>query len=315
MSEMQLILGHNQFIGISHISEERSREKERKFSRVENIYSVVETASDLGFKSMMIETHPRMLDFIKLYRERNTFDMEFYLQIPYVHGYIQKMNENGINSMVSEIIGKNGLKEISNLALKGAVNLIKQDYISLALSSLNLEIAEFDEINIKALLLHNVTTDLLLALKIPDAFAKYLGYVKDELHIEPGFITLNFPLLLETLKELDLGSPLIMTPINPQGYDMNPSASLVEAKIRSSKNDIIAMNILGGGAFPIEKSYAYLKSLNNIKACVIGASSKEHLSNIIETFNQTADNSCYYKQENVFAPNNMPELTSQGYST
>ena len=33
---MDMILGHNQFIGISHTSEERAREREKKFSNVEN---------------------------------------------------------------------------------------------------------------------------------------------------------------------------------------------------------------------------------------------------------------------------------------
>ena len=64
---MELILGHNKLIGISHISEERGREREKKFSKVENIYRVVEDASAVGFKNMIIETHPRMLEFLRYY--------------------------------------------------------------------------------------------------------------------------------------------------------------------------------------------------------------------------------------------------------
>ena len=56
---MELILGHNQFIGVSHISEERAREREKTFSKVENIYRVVEAASAVGLTDMIIETHPR----------------------------------------------------------------------------------------------------------------------------------------------------------------------------------------------------------------------------------------------------------------
>jgi len=58
---MDLILGHNLFIGVSHISEGRAQERAKKFSKVENIYRVVEAASSVGFKDMIIETHPRML--------------------------------------------------------------------------------------------------------------------------------------------------------------------------------------------------------------------------------------------------------------
>ena len=81
---MELVLGHNQFIGVSHISEERGREREKKFSKVDNIYRVVEAASAAGVKNMIIETHPRMLDFVKYYKQNKTFDMNFYLQVPYV---------------------------------------------------------------------------------------------------------------------------------------------------------------------------------------------------------------------------------------
>ena len=54
-----------------YISEEKSRERDRKFSDVKNIYTVVESAVDLGFKSMVIETHPRMIEFIKYYEKSN----------------------------------------------------------------------------------------------------------------------------------------------------------------------------------------------------------------------------------------------------
>jgi len=62
---MELILGHNQFIGISHISEEQSRERNQRFSTAEGIYKIVEYAADLGFTGMIIESHPRMIDFLK----------------------------------------------------------------------------------------------------------------------------------------------------------------------------------------------------------------------------------------------------------
>jgi hypothetical protein len=54
---VELIHGHNQFIGISHISEERGQEREKTFSKVENVYRVVEAASAVGFKHMITETH------------------------------------------------------------------------------------------------------------------------------------------------------------------------------------------------------------------------------------------------------------------
>jgi len=281
---MELILGHNQFIGISHISEERSREREKKFSKIENIYNVVETASELGYKSMIMETHPRMAEFFSYYNENKTFDMDFYLQVPYVAGYVKKMNEKGIMGLVSDLVSQTGFLGAGGLALKGAANFLKRDYMSLAMSVLKFEVSPFVDVNIKSLLLHNVFTDLLLALGMTDAFTEFERYVKDDLNLDPGFITLNFPLLKNNFEEWNINPSFVMTPVNPQGYDMNPSREVVEKNIFDYNGKIIAMNLLGGGAFSVEESHSYIKEFDNINHCVIGASSREHLSELSEIF-------------------------------
>ncbi|QUH22620.1 hypothetical protein HYG87_01970 [Methanobacterium alkalithermotolerans] len=281
---MELILGHNQFIGISHISEDRSREREKKFSNIENIYKVAENASDLGYKGMVIETHPRMIEFFNYYKENQTFDMDFYLQVPYVVGYVKKMNEKGIKGLLSDLMGQTGFIGAGGLALKGASNFLKRDYMALAMSILKLEVSPFTDVNIKSLLLHNVFTDLLLSLKIEDAFIKYESYVKDDLGIDPGLITLNFPMLKNNLDSWNIKPKYVMTPLNPSGYDMNPSKEIVEKNIVDYNGKIIAMNVLGGGAFTVKDSSDYLKRFININQCVIGASSGEHLKELIETF-------------------------------
>jgi hypothetical protein len=170
---MNLILGHNQFLGISHISEDRARDRERKFSDIKNIYHIVESAYDLGFKGMVIETHPRMLDFIKYYSENGTFDLDFYLQVPYVHGYIQRVNENGIGDLALSIINQTGVIDAGRIAIKSLMGSIKSDYISMVMNLLRLEVAPFSDIRIKALLLHNIMTDMLLSLDLNDPVNRY----------------------------------------------------------------------------------------------------------------------------------------------
>jgi len=281
---MELILGHNQFIGISHISEERSREREKKFSKVENIYKVVKKAAELGYKGMMIETHPRMLDFLNYYKNNRTFDIDFYLQVPYVQGYIKEINEKGLSGLIKEFIHRTGIKSTSAMALKSVVNLAKRDYVSMAISALQLEICPFVDVDIKVLFLHNVITDLLLALKVRDAFIEYIEYVKEKLGVDPGFITLNFQLFKNSFEEWNIEPSFVMTPVNPGGYDMNPSKEAVENAIKNYKGKIMAMNVLGGGAFSVERAHQYLKKFNNIEYCVVGASTEEHLRRIAELF-------------------------------
>lgn len=281
---MDLLLGHNQFIGISHISEERSREREKKFSDVKNIYKIVEKAADLGYKGMIIETHPRMLEFLEYYKKNQTFDIEFYLQVPYVQGYIQKMNEKGLTGLISEVVQRGGKKTASALALKGIVSLARKDYLSIATSVLRLEVKPFTDIKIKAILLHNVITDLALSLQMQDVFEEYIDFVNNKLKLKPGFITLNFELYKNSFEKWNLKPGVVMTPINPKGFDMNPSKTKVESALKQYKGQIIAMNILGGGAFSPRDVQPYLTSFENINHCVIGASSEKHLKETMEVF-------------------------------
>ena len=281
---MELILGHNQFIGVSHISEERGRERDRKFSKVENIYRVVEAASAVGFKNMIIETHPRMLDFLQYYERNKTFDMNFYLQVPYVQAFVQTINQRGMRGFLSEMIGRAGVAGTSSLALKSAFNLLKKDYLGIALSYFKVEIAPFSEFSVKALILHNTITDLLMALEVSSAFSAFDQYVNDVLKLDFGLATWNFSLTKRNLERWDLRPAFLMTPVNVKGFDMNPTKDEIEAGLREYEGTVFAMNVLGGGAYSLPEAASYVKSFDAIKRCVVGASSRDHLKELVETF-------------------------------
>ena len=281
---MELILGHNQFIGVSHISEERGRERDKKFSKVENIYRVVEAASAVGFKNMMIETHPRMLDFLQYYERNKTFDMNFYLQVPYVQAFVQTINQRGMRGFLSEMVGRAGLAGTSSLALKSAFNLLKKDYLGIALSYFKVEIAPFSEFSVKALILHNTITDLLMALEVSSAFSAFDQYVNDVLKLDFGLATWNFSLTKRNLERWDLRPAFLMTPVNVKGFDMNPTKDEIEAGLREYEGTVFAMNVLGGGSYSLPEAASYVKSFDAIKRCVVGASSRDHLKELVETF-------------------------------
>ena len=281
---MELILGHNQFIGVSHISEERGRERDKKFSKVENIYRVVEAASVVGFKIMIIETHPRMLDFLQYYERNKTSDMNFYLQVPYVQAFVQTINQRGMRGFLSEMIGRAGVAGTSSLALKSAYNLLKKDYLAIALSYFKVEIAPFSEFSVKALILHNTITDLLMALEVSSAFSAFDQYVNDVLKLDFGLATWNFSLTKRNLERWDLRPAFLMTPVNVKGFDMNPTKDEIEAGLREYEGTVFAMNVLGGGAYSLPEAASYVKSFDAIKRCVVGASSRDHLKELVETF-------------------------------
>ena len=59
---------------------------------------------------------------------------------------------------------------------------------------------------------------------------------------------------------------------------------IVESVIKKYDGEIIAMNIMGGGAFGVNEVHSYLKSFDNIKFCAVGASSEKHLKELKEVF-------------------------------
>jgi hypothetical protein len=279
-----MILGHNQFIGVDHRSEERAWNKDVHFSNPSRILEIAQAASESGYRGMVIEPHPRMLDFLKLYDRHGTFEMKFYLQVPYIQGYVQRMGQSGIKGLVWDLIVKSRPSDLFGACVRSGIGVLRNEYLQLALSGLALEISQFKDFKIESVLLHNVATDLLLSLGLRGCLDDYIHFSHDVLGIQAGLVTLNFPLLASTLSDMSDSPPIIMTPINPAGFDMNPSKDAVEQALHAHKGEIIAMNVLGGGAFSISESASYIRSIPKVQSVVIGASTKEHLVECADFF-------------------------------
>ena len=65
---------------------------------------------------------------------------------------------------------------------------------------------------------------------------------------------------------------------------MNPTKDEIEAGLRDYEGTVFAMNVLGGGAYSLPEAVSYVKSFDAIKRCVVGASSRDHLKELVETF-------------------------------
>jgi hypothetical protein len=225
-----------------------------------------------------------MLEFLRYYKKRQTFDMNFYLQVPYVQAFIQTINQRGMRGFLSEMIQRAGVGETSSIALKSAVRLMRKDYLKIALSYLKLEIAPFSEFNVRALILHNTLTDLLMALEIQSVCSAFDQYVNDTLKLDFGLATWNFSLVKRNLERWNITPAFVMTPVNFKGFDMNPAQEDVETGLREYDGAVFAMNVLGGGSYSVGESASYVKSFDAVKKCVIGASTKEHLAELAHIF-------------------------------
>ncbi len=281
---MKLILGHNQFLGISHISEKNASERESRFSDPHRIFEIVQAASEFGFKQMIIESHPRMKQFMDIYEKERTFDMEFILQVPHVSGYVRSMAEGGVNGVVREVISGARFTELAKAPFQLLPMLLRSDYLAMGIKALDIEMSKYSHYDISGVVLHNVITDVLLSLDAKEGFNEYRDRVRRRFGFDPGLITLNLPLLHSHLSEWKVIPNMLITPLNPFGFDMNPSKQAVENCVRESKYDIIGMNVLGGGSINLSAASTYLKNLEGLEGIVIGASTSKHLEELANAF-------------------------------
>ena len=54
-----IIVGHNPFFGVDHLSQKRGNQKALQFEDVARIIDVLKYADSNGVKAMMMSTHPR----------------------------------------------------------------------------------------------------------------------------------------------------------------------------------------------------------------------------------------------------------------
>jgi predicted aldo/keto reductase-like oxidoreductase len=66
---------------------------------------------------------------------------------------------------------------------------------------------------------------------------------------------------------------------------MSGGMKLYEETLRTRKVRAIAMQVLGGGAIPINEAIEYVCSLPNIESILFGASSKGNIENTVSKIN------------------------------
>ncbi len=278
---MKPILGHNQFIGVCHVSDTKARKMSEHFSSSEKIMEVVEKAHDIGYRWMIVETHPRMFDFLKHYQDVQTVEMNLILQTPHIQAYVRKMSTVGIKGMVLDMMKESKPTALAKGFLRSMKDIATSKYANLGATGLELIAAEYFQFGMKKVMMHNAITDLLIALNMQDVLMATKDRIESDYGVDVGFITLNLPMLLDSMEEYGAKYD-VLTPVNPRGFDMNPSQERVLEAIQQTNQRITAMNILAGGAVSIADSAEYLRSIPKIQHCVIGSSNPVHLKEDFE---------------------------------
>ena len=203
MSIDPIILGHNQFVGVDHLSQDRARDRIERFSDTKRILDVISYFYELGGRGMMLSTHQRATEIMRAIGSEPELskNMNFYPLIPYAQGYIRRANEMGVVGMLNDVLEPASTSAKLKILFKGGINVMRKDFLSLLSTLIDIELLPFKGFNTKAVFLHNVLTDLALSLKAQNIFEFYVDYIKDNYGVVPAFGTMNFSKLVESFDE------------------------------------------------------------------------------------------------------------------
>jgi hypothetical protein len=270
------ILGDNPFFGINHHSEERARAQAVRFRDAAAIIEVLDGAREQGITALMCTTHERMAE-VAAHARRNpayaTFD--FYPCMPYAHKYANAVTEDGMLGALRRFMPDAGG---IGAVVRGGVAAARKDLATVIRILIDTEMRAFEGTRTPYVFLQNIVTDLLLGLGMKDGFAVFADHIRSRYGAEPGFITMNLPMLQSTLSEVGIERPLICANVNAAGFRMCGGEVAYRQAIGSGDCRTIAMSVFASGGLAPRPALEYVRSIDGVDAVVFGASTVSHIA-------------------------------------
>jgi hypothetical protein len=189
------------------------------------------------------------------------------------------MTDYGMLGAVKRFLPDEGLLDA---AIRGGMSLAKKDVEGMTTLLIDAEMKMFQGLQTPVIFLQNVVVDLLLGLNFKEAFRIFANHVKTRYNAEPGFITMNMPMLLDVLDELGIESPIVCSNINKIGFRMCGGFDAYEKALKERKFRAIAMSVFASGAIPPAEAIKWVCEQPNIESIVFGASSRGNIQNTRE---------------------------------
>ena len=278
----RVIFGDNQFFGVNHSSDEKSRAQAIRFKDNQAIIDVLNIAVDEGINTFMCTSHDRIAEICQYIRADPKFaNFQIYPCMPYAHKYANAVTELGIIGTIKQYVPGN----IFSTFAKGGLAFMKKDFISMMELLVDAEMKMFKGISTPVIFLQNVVTDLLLGLGMTEFLAAFYHYIREKHHAEAGFITMNLPLLLKTLEDAGIKNPTICASINKAGFRMSGGKEVYEKLIAEKRCRLIAMQVFAAGTIPSNEALEYVCQMDGIESILFGASSRGNIKNTVEVIN------------------------------
>lgn len=286
----RVIFGDNQFFGVNHSSDEKSRAQSIRFKENKAIKGVLDVVVDEGINTFMCTTHDRIADICKTIRSDEKYqNFNIYPCLPYAHKYANAVTELGILGTIKQYVPGNLIGTFT----KGGLAFVKKDFISMMELLIDAEIKMFKGISTPVIFIQNVITDMILGLGMTDFLIAFDKYIREKHNAEPGYITMNLPLLLNTLESCGIKNPIVCASINKIGFRMSGGKEIYEKTIAEKRCRLIAMQVFAAGTIPPKEALEYVCQIDGIESILFGASSRTNIKNSKELIDM------YSAQNNV----------------
>jgi len=280
-----LLVGDNPFHSISHLSQGRTRLREKTVVVPKRAADLILNAVGCGANGFMFSVSETTLSILKELRTRGEIErLGLYAIVPYASEYVKLSTQvGGVPGLARKVAKRIVASGNLGAMLTGLIGYLKTDPWPLMKTYLSYEIGRIrssggKRARLESILLHEVITDVALALKLDWLFKAYIKYASN-LGITPGFNTCNFGYLIDRFREwdIDLSQLAMASPFNKIGFQMTPSKKECEKALESIlESNVIAISILAAGYLKPLEAAEYLATLPNISGVAVGISKPEH---------------------------------------
>lgn len=294
---MSLLIGDNPFHRISHLSQERVRARSTGLNQENMEYAarLVKLSMENGANGFMFSVDEATLSILKILSESNEVEnMSLYAIVPYAYEYVRRATQAGgvsglAKSLAQEMIFSSNIKvilpNISGLIQFNPSSFLK---VYVAYEMTRIKNAIKGQNCLKSILLHEIITDMALALNLEQLFKDYIKFVEKS-DVRPGFETRNFASLVKKFSEwnIDFSKITITASFNKIGFQMDPSKDECERALAQVHDaEVIAMSILAAGYLSPLEAVTYINQLGGITGVVVGVSKEGHAINTFRLLGQ-----------------------------
>jgi len=287
-----LLIGDNPFHGVSHLSQARARSRQAGITTPARTSGVVAAAVESGANGFLFSVNETTLTILATLRQTQQLPVGLYAIVPYSYEYVRSaIALGGIQGVARKVGREIVLAGNWRALLDGARGTVTGNPQALLRAYLTYEVGRLraaagSKAPVASVLLHEVVTDMALALEMDWVFKAFVRSLR-ALGVMPGFDTRNLPTLVRRLRAwgVETRGLVFAAPFNAAGFQMSPSREACEQTLADLPGaTVIAFSVLAAGYLSLPEAAEYVAGMPRLDGVAIGVSTTEQARSTFAVF-------------------------------